>query len=81
MDPYQTVQHITDHASGGAPAEGQRLNLHRVSPAAGGLTPGQRSERAVWHPPPGGTGQQQGRGGRRGTIGGYRRISFRAFAR
>lgn len=35
----------------------------------------------VWHPPPGGAVQQQGRGGRRGTIGGYRRISFRAFAR
>lgn len=30
---------------------------------------------------PGGAVQQQGRGGRRGTIGGYRRISFRAFAR
>ena len=41
---------------------GQRLHLHRVSPAgarcfsrpaAGGLAPGQRSGRAVWHPPPG----------------------------
>lgn len=33
------------------------------------------------HPPPGGAVQQQGSGGRRGTIGGSRRISFRAFAR
>lgn len=36
---------------------------------------------SVWHPPPGGTDQRQGRGGRRGTIGGYRSSSFRAFAR
>lgn len=36
---------------------------------------------AAWHPPPGRTVQQQGRGRRRGTIGGSRRISFRAFAR
>ena len=71
-------------------AAGQRLYLHRVSPAgsrcfprpaAGGLAPGQRSGRAVWHPPPGGAVQRQGHGGRRGTIGGSRRISFRAFAR
>nr|DAT92242.1 MAG TPA: hypothetical protein [Caudoviricetes sp.] len=33
------------------------------------------------HPPPGGAVQRQGRGGRRGTIDGYRRVSFRAFAR
>ena len=32
-------------------------------------------------PTPGGAVQQQDRGGRRGTIGGYRRISFRTFAR
>ena len=30
---------------------------------------------------PGGAAQRQGRGGRRGTIGGSRRSSFRAFAR
>ena len=30
---------------------------------------------------PGGAVQRQGQGGRRGTIDGYRRISFRAFAR
>lgn len=35
----------------------------------------------IWHPPPGGAVQRQGRGRRRGTIGGFRRISFRAFAR
>lgn len=65
---------------------GQTMPVAAVSrcfprPAAGGLAPGQRSERAVWHPPPGGVVQQQGRSGRRGTIGGFRRISFRAFAR
>ena len=59
-----------DHTS---PAAGQRLNLYRVSSQGG----------AVWHPPPGGAVQRHGRGGsaRRGTIGGFRRISFRAFAR
>lgn len=43
---------------------------------------------AIWHrsavkvhPPPGGAVQQQGCGGRRGTIDGFRRNSFRAFAR
>lgn len=36
---------------------------------------------AIWHPPLGGAVQQQGHGGRRGTIDGYRRISFRAVAR
>ena len=36
---------------------------------------------SAWHPPPSGTVQQQERGGRRGTTGGSRRISFRAFAR
>ena len=44
---------------------GQRLHLHKVSPAACDLAPG----------------QQSGRGGRRRTTDGYRRISFRAFAR
>ena len=34
-----------------------------------------------WHTPPGGAVQRNGHGGRRGTIDGYRRISFRAFAR
>lgn len=35
----------------------------------------------IWHPTPGGAVQRKGRGGQRGTIDGYRRISFRAFAR
>ena len=71
---------------------GQRLHLYRVSPAAVSMlsTPnglqsgtGQQPGRtwSAWHPPPSGTVQQQERGGRRGTIGGSRRISFRAFAR
>lgn len=42
-----------------------------------GTSHGQRSGRTGWHPPPGRAVQQQGRG----TIGGYRRSSFRAFAR
>lgn len=37
--------------------------------------------RSAWHTPPGGAVQQQGRGAAGGTIDGYRRISFRAFAR
>lgn len=107
MDPCQTVQHTTDHASPagsapavcgslasdapGAPAEGvsvstctgsaRRRSRYFPRPAAGDLAPGQRSGRTGWHPPPGGAVQQQVRGWRRGTIGGYRRISFRAFAR
>ena len=48
---------------------GQRLHLYRVSPAgsryflrpaACSLAPGQRSGRAVWHPPPGEAVQRQG---------------------
>ena len=74
IDPCQTVQQIADNDS---PA-GSR---YFPRPAAGGLAPGQRSGRACWHLPPGGAVQRQGRGGRRGTIGGSRRSSFRAFAR
>lgn len=60
---------------------GQRLHLYRVSPAAGGLAPGQRQggRSGILHPAEQSSGR--GRGGRRGTIGGCRRISFRAFAR
>lgn len=63
----------------GAPAEGLARRRSRCfpRPAACSLAPGQRSERAFWHPPPGG----QSSGGRRGTTGGSRRNSFRAFAR
>lgn len=50
-----------------------------------GVRPYHRSvlDGAAYHRPcqPGGTVQQQGQGGRRGTTGGSRRISFRAFAR
>ena len=45
--------------------QGLRLRLYMISPATCNLVPGQQS----W------------RGGRRGTIDSYRRISFRAFAR
>ena len=77
---YNNVYKRADHASGGGSAS-PPVNLAGVSPAACNLAPGQRSGRAVWHPPPGGALQQQGHGGRRGTIGGSRRISFRAIAR
>lgn len=69
MDPCQPVHQATSHAS---PAGS------RCFPTLGGLWPGAGS---AWHPPPGLTVRQLGRGGRRGTIDGYRRISFRAFAR
>ena len=84
---YNNVYKRADHASGGGvsvstcagsarrgldASRARRLEVwHRVN--------GQRG--AVWHPAPGGAVQQQGHGGRRGTIGGFRRISFRAFAR
>ena len=53
----------------------------------GGLDASHARRLAIWHRvslrhhPPGGAVQQQGQGGRRGIIDGYRRISFRAFAR
>lgn len=57
---------------------GQRLHLYRVSPSACNLAPvssqGAPSTRR-------GSPAAGGSGGRRGTIDGYRRISFRAFAR
>ena len=58
----------------GAPAEGS------ASPPVQGQ-PGSLQFSTGWRPPPGGAVWQQRRGGRRGTIDGYRRISFRAFAR
>lgn len=77
MDPCQTVQHIADHdspaGSASPPVQGQPVGLQSGT--------GQQSGRTGWHPPPGGAVQRQERGGRRGTIGGYRRSSFRAFAR
>ena len=50
---------------------GQRLHLCRVS--------GQGGRSGSIHPA--GQSSSKGRGGRRGTIGGSRRTSFRAFAR
>lgn len=59
--------------------------VHLLRGQPGGLQSGtgQRSGRtgSARRPLPGGAVQQQGRGGRRGTIGGSRRNSFRAFAR
>lgn len=73
---YIRVQHIADRASpaGSAPVMcGSLASADTLSAV--------QTRRTGWHPPPGGTVQQQERGGRRGTIGGSRRISFRAFAR
>ena len=39
MDPCQTVQHIADHASGGAPAEGSARRVSMLS-TSGGLQSG-----------------------------------------
>lgn len=61
------------------PAQGQPGGVS-ILPKPDGLQSGTGSAVRA-HPPPGGTVQQQGRGGRRGTIDGYRRSSFRAFAR
>lgn len=89
---YKRVQHTADHASPagsaptvcrslasaapGVPAEGSAPPPVQGQP--GGLRSGTGS---ACRPPPGRAVQQQERGGRRGTIGGYRRSSFRAFAR
>lgn len=67
MDPCQTVQHIADRASGDGvsstdPAhllKGQRLHLHRVSPA--GLYTSHARRLEVWH-------RVSGQGGRSGTL-------------
>lgn len=65
--------------SASPPVQGQPGGVS-ILPKPDGLQSGTGSAVRA-HPPPGGTVQQQGRGGRRGTIDGYRRISFRAFAR
>lgn len=74
MNPCQTVQHSADHAS---PAGFWCF----PRPAACGLALGQRSERTrpALRPPPGGAVQWQGRGGRRGTIGGLSPHLFSGF--
>lgn len=70
----------------------QCVPCYRSMPARRGFDASHARRLAIWHrvsnaewsagrPPPGGAVQRQGRGGRRGTINGYRRISFQAFAR
>lgn len=71
--------------SASPPVQGQPGGVS-ILPTPGGWRSGTGSAvnqggTASWHPPPGGAVQQQGNGGRRGTIGGYRRNSFRAVAR
>lgn len=68
MDPCQTVQYITDHAS---PAGSAPTVCGFLASAAPGAPAGGSASPSVQGQP----------GGRRGTTGGYRRSSFRAFAR
>ena len=82
MDPCQTVQHTADHSSpaGSAPtACGSLANATLGAPAEGSASPPIQGQSGTLHPA--GQSSSRGRGGRRGTIGGYRRISFRAVAR
>lgn len=78
------------NATLGAPAEGSVSPPAQGQPGGVSILPkpdglqsgtGQQSRCTGWHVLPGGAVQRQERGGRRGTIGGYRRNSFRAFAR
>lgn len=76
------VQHTADHASPAGSAPTVCGSLASATP--GVSTEGVSVSTCTWsarHPPPGRAVQQQGNGGRRGTIDGYRHISFRAFAR
>lgn len=68
--------------SASPPVQGHPSGVSML-PAPGGRRSGAGSAFMAHrrHPQPGGAVRQQGRGGRRGTIGGLRRISFRAFAR
>lgn len=95
MDPCQTVQHIADHASGGGSAPtvcGSLASATPGAPAEGSASPPIQGQPGGWRSGtgsavragalyPAGQSSSRERGGRRGTIGGYRRISFRAFAR
>lgn len=94
MDPCQTVRHITDHASpaGSAPTVcGSLASAAPGAPAEGcsvSTCTGSARRLAVWHRvssqgAPAGTLHPAGQSssGRRGTIDGSRRTSFRAFAR
>lgn len=96
MDPCQTVQHITDHASPARSAPTVCGSLASSAPGAlaegcsVSTCTGSARRLAVWHQvsSQGAPGQPgtlhpagQSSSGRRGTIDGYRRFSFRAFAR
>lgn len=62
------------------PLRGQRLHLYRVIPAGVSMLPTPSGWRSgTLHPAEQSSSRR--RSGRRGTIGGFRRISFRAFAR
>lgn len=74
MDPCPAVQHSTDYSAGGGSVHPACI---RCMGQLGGWRSGTGSA-ARAHTPPGGAVQRQGR---RGTVDGYRRIPFRAFAR
>lgn len=80
VDRWQVLTRCQQYRPG-APAEGSASPPVQGHPGGWRSGTGQQSGRTGWHNPPGGAVQQQGRGGRRGTIGGSRRIYFRAFAR
>lgn len=80
VDRWQVLTRCQQYRPG-APAEGSASPPVQGHPGGWRSGTGQQSGRTGWHNPPGGAVQQQGRGGRRGTIGGSRRIYFLAFAR
>ena len=81
----QYLQHIPDTSATPRRCTGQQsrliiiryIRVQRNAPCYGSMPDGATHRRQCQ---PGGAVQQQGRGGRRGTIDGYCRISFRAFA-
>ena len=81
-DHWQVLTHCQQYRPG-APAEGSARRgfdaFHARRLEAWHRDSGQGGRSGTLHPA--GQSSNKGRGGRRGTIGGYRRISFRAFAR
>lgn len=80
VDSCPAVQHSADHASGGGSVHPACIRC-RGHPSGWRSGTGQQLGRTgpARHPPPGGAVQQQGRGGRRGTIGGLSPHLFSGF--
>lgn len=81
-DHWQVLTHCQQYRPG-APAEGSASPPVQGQPGGVSMLPTPGGWRSGTGPAvnQGGAVQRQGHGGRRGTIGGSRRISFRAFAR